>query len=88
VAPLAAEASPNQTDQLRVAFIRDGNLWIKAGEKEVQLTKTGGISGPKWSNDGNWIAYRKASSFADHSIPVSRQRNIRHLLPASSEELW
>lgn len=46
-------------ESLQVAFIRQTNLWVKVRDKERQLTFDGNISGPKWSNDGKWLAYRK-----------------------------
>ena len=39
------------------AFIRDHQLWIKKGEKEIQLTKNRYVNSPKWSYDGRFIAY-------------------------------
>jgi dipeptidyl aminopeptidase/acylaminoacyl peptidase len=42
---------------LKAAFIRDNQLWIKEGEKEIQLTKNRYVYSPKWSYDGRFIAY-------------------------------
>lgn len=42
---------------LTAAFIRDHQLWVKQGEKEVQLTKDAYVRSPKWSFDGRFIAY-------------------------------
>lgn len=47
----SAEAS------LKAVFIRDHQLWMKADNKEIQLTKGMNVSSPKWSNDGRFIAY-------------------------------
>ncbi|HEU4964960.1 MAG TPA: TolB domain-containing protein [Bacilli bacterium] len=43
---------------LKTAFIRQGDLWVKIGEEEQQLTHEGKASSPKWSRDGEWIAYQ------------------------------
>ncbi|GAA4721645.1 hypothetical protein [Brevibacillus fulvus] len=54
--------SPIQANSIaepQVAFVRDGNLWIKQGEREQQLTAQRGISYPQWSHDGKWLAYHK-----------------------------
>lgn len=42
---------------LKAAFIRDHQLWIKEGDKELQLTTGQYVSSPKWSKDGQFIAY-------------------------------
>ncbi|WP_180960108.1 PD40 domain-containing protein [Neobacillus cucumis] len=49
----------NTSKELKAAFIRHHNLWTKTGDKEQQVTFEGRISYPKWSHDGNWIAYLK-----------------------------
>lgn len=42
---------------LTAAFIRYHQLWIKKGDKEVQVTKGRYVYGQKWSYDGRFIAY-------------------------------
>lgn len=42
---------------LTAAFIRDHQLWIKEGEKEIQITKDRYVYSPKWSYDGRFIAF-------------------------------
>lgn len=42
---------------LKATFIRDHDLWLKEGEKEIQLTKGQYVSSPQWSKDGQFIAY-------------------------------
>ncbi|MFB5197429.1 translocation protein TolB [Neobacillus sp. KR4-4] len=42
---------------LTAAFIRDHQLWIKKGDKEIQITKDRYVYGQKWSYDGRFIAY-------------------------------
>ncbi|QCR30711.1 translocation protein TolB [Lysinibacillus sp. SGAir0095] len=41
----------------KATFIRDHQLWIKEGEKEIQLTEGLFVSSPQWSIDGRFIAY-------------------------------
>ncbi|MBD0381424.1 hypothetical protein [Paenibacillus sedimenti] len=47
---------------LKAAFVRNGDLWIKTGDVEKQLTKGEYIRNPKWSYDSNWIAYTKGEN--------------------------
>ncbi|MET4559824.1 dipeptidyl aminopeptidase/acylaminoacyl peptidase [Lysinibacillus parviboronicapiens] len=42
---------------LKAAFIRDHQLWMKEGDKEIQLTTGRVVSSPQWSKDGQFIAY-------------------------------
>lgn len=51
----------NTSKELKAAFIRNHDLWIKTGDKEQQVTVGEQISYPKWSHDGNWIAYLKGN---------------------------
>ena len=44
---------------VKIAFVRHHDLWIKIDGKEKQITKGEYIIGPKWSHDGEWIAYVK-----------------------------
>ncbi|KRF13368.1 TolB family protein [Paenibacillus sp. Soil787] len=47
------------TELLIAAFVRNGELWIKVGDNERQQTRGAYILNPKWSYDGQWIAYTK-----------------------------
>jgi len=42
---------------LKAAYIRNHQLWMKEGDKEIQLTTGQYVSSPKWSKDGQYIAY-------------------------------
>ncbi|MEB2302431.1 translocation protein TolB [Lysinibacillus xylanilyticus] len=42
---------------LKAAYIRNHQLWMKEGDKEIQLTTGRYVSSPKWSKDGQYIAY-------------------------------
>ncbi|MEH7416102.1 hypothetical protein V7266_12535 [Neobacillus drentensis] len=48
-------------DTLKAAFIRSDDLWIKVGNREQKITHNEYIRYPKWSPDGNWIAYLKVT---------------------------
>lgn len=48
----------SDVNQLKAAFIRDGNLWIIQNGDEKQITKSGEVYEPKWSYDGEWILYQ------------------------------
>ncbi|WP_102346085.1 PD40 domain-containing protein [Bacillus sp. Marseille-P3661] len=63
--PLAAE---DQTKQLKAAFIKEDNLWIKVEDNEKKITDGEFVRFPKWSNDGTWIAYLKGEKNADFPI--------------------
>lgn len=53
----ATVLAAKQTDLLTAAFVRGGDLWIKSGGVEKQLTRGQYVRNPKWSADGKWIAY-------------------------------
>ncbi len=42
---------------LTAAFIRDHQLWIKKGNKEIHITKDRYVYSQKWSYDGRFIGY-------------------------------
>lgn len=72
-----AEASPDN-HPVKAAFIRGGNLWMKEGEVEKQLTRDGGASHPRWSHDGRWIAYLKATGEQTHEVWLYSLDTDRH----------
>ncbi|RUS45241.1 PD40 domain-containing protein [Cohnella sp. AR92] len=45
--------------ELQAAFVRDGDLWVAAAEKESKLAQGPDVRNPRWSADGRWIAYSK-----------------------------
>ncbi|RED52729.1 hypothetical protein [Cohnella phaseoli] len=54
--PALAAASPKNA--LKAAFVREGSLWLKSGGNgERRLLQGPEIRYPKWSFDGEWIAY-------------------------------
>lgn len=52
---------------LKAAFIRDHQLWMKEGNKETQLTTDRYVSNPKWSKDGQFIAYTAGDKNGDNT---------------------
>ncbi|WP_409250568.1 translocation protein TolB [Bacillus sp. SCS-153A] len=42
---------------IKAAFIRGHQLWIKDGIQEIQVTKDAYVHSPKWSYDGRFVAY-------------------------------
>ncbi|MBW3111693.1 hypothetical protein KYJ26_07625 [Bacillus sp. MCCB 382] len=59
--PSAPSASLH--NQVKAAFIRDGNLWTLLDGKETQITNSANVHfKPKWSKDGTLIAYQMETS--------------------------
>ncbi len=54
---LYLSTSVSASSPLKAAFIRDHQLWLKDGDKEVQLTKNRYVYSQKWSYDGHFIGY-------------------------------
>lgn len=52
---------------LKAAFIQDHQLWMKEGSKETQLTTDKYVSNPKWSKDGQFIAYTAGDKNGDNT---------------------
>ncbi|WP_088070946.1 TolB family protein [Gottfriedia luciferensis] len=46
---------------LRIAFVRDGYVWIKINNKETKITKVRSVylNAPQWSYDGSYLMYEK-----------------------------
>jgi Tol biopolymer transport system component len=60
----AVAATPAETSTAglgKLAFIRDGDIWVMDVDsaQETQLTTDGQNWWPQWSADGEWIAFRK-----------------------------
>jgi hypothetical protein len=58
-------ASVEPKENLKAAFVRNNDLWIKLKDKEIMLTDTGFVRYPKWSFDGSWVAYLKGAMEGD-----------------------
>lgn len=68
---------------VKIAFIRHHDLWIKVDGKEKQLTKGEYITGPKWSHDGEWLAYVKGKK--QGSLELYRLKDGKKVTPFHSE---
>lgn len=66
--PSLSLALEESREPLKAAFIKDDNLWIKIGENEKKITNGDGVSFPKWSFDGNWLAYLKGDKRAEFPL--------------------
>ncbi len=60
MAPSLIHAQTNTSD-VKIAFIRDGYLWLKVDDKEEKLTKEKATYNypPQWSFDGKMLLYQK-----------------------------
>ncbi|RHW41553.1 hypothetical protein D1B31_07475 [Neobacillus notoginsengisoli] len=55
--PSVIAAAPE--DQVKAAFVREGNLWIVNKGKEKQISTTGRVEWqPKWSRDGKMLVFQ------------------------------
>ncbi len=72
-----------ETKQVRVAFTRNHDLWIKEGKEEKQLTNGEYVTNPKWSYDARWIAYAKGRE--ENEIWLYDTVHKKHLHPVLSE---
>ncbi|MGM0884702.1 MAG: translocation protein TolB [Bacillota bacterium] len=59
IAGAASAFAAKEDGVLKAAFVRNGDLWMKAGDLEKKLSSGPFIRNPKWSFDGEWIAYTK-----------------------------
>ncbi|TCP28964.1 hypothetical protein EV207_11489 [Scopulibacillus darangshiensis] len=57
MAPWTFQTAKADNQNIKAAFIRNGDLWIKINNQEKQVTKAKQVSTPKWSYDGKWLAY-------------------------------
>jgi Tol biopolymer transport system component len=53
----------------RIAFVRSGDLWVWEAGKERQVTSTGKVSNPRFSESGRYIAYLQGNSL--WVVPIS-----------------
>lgn len=65
---------------LKAAFIRNGDLWVKDGTKEAKITNGVYVRYPKWSKDGNWLAYlqgKEKSSLWVYNFRLKKSFQLR-----------
>ncbi|HWO96817.1 MAG TPA: translocation protein TolB [Bacillus sp. (in: firmicutes)] len=56
-----------QEISLQVAFIRNGDVWVKMNNREYRLSYTGSMSDPQWSHSGEYLSfYRKGALYVRH----------------------
>ncbi|MFJ5715875.1 TolB family protein [Neobacillus sp. NPDC093127] len=69
---ILANAEPFNESNLKVAFVRNGFLWIKINGKEEKITnrKNKYDYQPQWSHDGKWIAYEVESKMNTESTEI------------------
>lgn len=53
------------SDDLKVAFNRHQQLWVKIGDKEKKIAEHGSVDTPEWSSDGNLLAYSQPGDFGN-----------------------
>jgi TolB protein len=59
-----------------VAYVRGGDVFVSRGAGETRLTTGGGISRPRWSNDGRSLAFIKGGQLWTMSSDGSSQRQL------------
>ena len=59
-----------------VAYVRSGDVFVSKGAAETRLTTTGGVSRPRWSNDGKSIAFIKGGQLWTMAGNGSAQRQL------------
>ncbi|NHM30106.1 TolB family protein [Neobacillus terrae] len=64
--PITSHAE-QRSPSIKVAFVRDGYLWIKADNKEIKLSKKKSKYPipPQWSRDGKMLLYQKETKGLD-----------------------
>ncbi|MCA0756240.1 hypothetical protein KP806_14385 [Paenibacillus sp. N4] len=67
---------------LLAAFVRGGNLWVKAGGRETKLADGPHIRNPKWSYDGAWLAYAKGEAEPELWVLNTRSGQSRRVAAA------
>lgn len=68
-----------------VAFIRSGDVWMKAlpAGEETQITFDGGYYHPAWSPNGNWLAVQRSAK----TVLLSRSRDSMEV-PSADRANW
>ena len=73
---------------VKIAFVRHHDLWIKIDGEEKQITKGEYIIGPKWSHDGEWIAYVKGKKQNTLELYRLEDGKVRPLQSEVSNYQW
>ncbi|WP_202077448.1 TolB family protein [Caldalkalibacillus salinus] len=59
LSPLGTAVAKGDDSELKAAFVRDQDLWLKIGKQETMLTEGDNVRYPQWSTDGQWLAFEK-----------------------------
>ncbi|MGG4393957.1 hypothetical protein ABEX25_06525 [Paenibacillus thiaminolyticus] len=98
--PATIRAEYGMERKAAAAFVRGNDLWIASGPEEKQLTRGEYIRSPRWSHDGNWLAFSKGKEENEvwmYHLATGRMRQAgqgrnaqwspsRNLLALQSEE--
>jgi Tol biopolymer transport system component len=66
----ADSANGSRNVLAKVAFMRDGNVWVYVNDTEIQVSKSGKASGPEWSIDGKLLSYVEEDGEDPHQQSV------------------
>jgi hypothetical protein len=76
---LSTHVYAQKDENLKVAFIRGGELWVKQNAKEQQITHEKYVLNPKWSYNGENIAYssgKNADIISVYSLKTNKSLQI------------
>lgn len=77
--PLHQVSAQSNEPEGRIAFIRDGNLWVWTPEEAGVLTSPGDAQDPTWSPDGDQLLFvQNGGSYSNLVLhEVKDERNVR-----------
>lgn len=73
---------------IKATFIRDGNLWILVNNQETQITHTGKIHHPQWSDDGKWLLYQKETASALQNNEIQQEIWVYNLETKEKKKIF
>ncbi|MCZ8520700.1 MULTISPECIES: DUF3889 domain-containing protein [Paenibacillus] len=87
------QGRPAPKEEPKAAFIRSGHLWLKQNGQERELTAEGSADTPRWSADGQYVAYtRRASAEAPQGevwvYSLETDRHHRVYVQGGSNYRW
>lgn len=78
--------SADESADLKAAFIRGNDLWVKAGSKETRVTRGEYIRNPRWSYDGRWVAFTKGEAETEVGYYDTRSGQLRLAGPGRNQQ--
>lgn len=87
----AASAAPVAAAPIgKIAFVRDGDIWImdSDGGGQRQLTNYGDAHSPFWSPDSNHIVFFKKSQLMFYDLQSGRSKEIASIRTNNSSLSW